>query len=107
MGFFGGPHKTVKELDNQLMAARMSLEVYDRLPESNRAIAREKIDTMVAAAASAAFRAGHGDDAVKVLRSTAGCLNPSATFLRQSSKRGTIIKLPLAGDEGLRQLSLR
>lgn len=63
MGLFGGKHKSLKQLDDQILAARMSLAMYDKLPEENQSIARERVGEALRTASRAAADAGQGAQA--------------------------------------------
>lgn len=71
MGLFGGPHKTVKRLDEQLSAARAVMGMWGMLPQAQRDHACTQVPKEVAAAARAAAAAGQADGARAALDAAA------------------------------------
>lgn len=75
---FGKP-KQLKKLSNELMATKMSVSIYDRMPESNRRHFMATAPGSLAKAVSDAVNAGHREAAEEMVREAAGEVPAGAT----------------------------
>lgn len=68
MGIFGGPHKTIKKLDEALSSARETMSSMPEMPEADRERAMERIPQQVADCCRAASQAGYKAEANELLQ---------------------------------------
>jgi hypothetical protein len=68
MGIFGGPHKTIKKLDEALISARAAMSLMPTLPEANRQTTIERILQQVTDCCRAASQAGYKAEANELLQ---------------------------------------